>query len=172
MSIKQKAQALVLTIFIILVSLGVVIVLLMPINQQVIKVRKILDSFQALSNAETGLEVSNFYSKIRKIEPFAEYSFQTSTVPYPGSDCQNFVNNMDRIMCRGNPNCGSRAEGIIPPNDCDITRINKNIDNSINSTIYEAVFKKNYDYYPYTKIISTGRLKNIERALDFDSWPF
>ncbi|MER3570085.1 MAG: hypothetical protein C4348_00505 [Patescibacteria group bacterium] len=170
MSIKQKAQALVLTIFIILVSLGVVIVLLMPINQQVIKVRKILDSFQALSNAETGLEVSNFYAI--KGDTLSGYSFQTSTVPYPGSDCENFVNNMDRIMCRGNPNCGSRAEGIIPPNDCDITRINKDIDNSINSTIYEAVFKRNYDYYPYTKIISTGRLKNIERALDFDSWPF
>jgi len=170
MSIKQKAQALVLTIFIILISLGIVIVLLMPINQQVIKVRKILNTFQALSNAETGLEVSNFYAI--KGDTLSGYSFQTSTVPYTGSDCQNFVNNMDRIMCGDNPNCGSRAENIIPPNDCDITRINKDIDNSINSTIYEAVFKRNYDYYPYTKIISTGRFKNIERALDFDSWPF
>jgi len=171
MSTKLKAQALALTIFIILASLGVVIVLLMPINQQVIKVRKILNTFQALSNAETGIEVSNLYAI--KGDRLNGYSFQILPPElYPQSRCKIFVDIMDERMCKDNFDCGSRDK--IPPGYCHTIKINKTADESINSLIYYAEFRSRDDYqiYPYTKVISTGRLKNVERVLDFDFWPF
>lgn len=156
----SKGQILALTLFVLLASLGTVLVLLMPINQQVIRIRKILNTFQALTFAESGLEVASLYSlKGKTLNNFLYNSTD------PGGDvnqspCAMFFNQ----LC-------SRSE----MDECAHTKIQCIIttttSDKIEAEMYNLELSSGLIYSYFIKLISTGKYKGLERVLDFDFLP-
>jgi hypothetical protein len=58
----NKGQVLIVTLFVLGSSMIVTYMLLMPVISQSLRVRALLNGFQALANAETGIEVGNYYA--------------------------------------------------------------------------------------------------------------
>lgn len=151
----KKGQILAMTIFMLLVILGSTVVLLMPIQQQLIKTRKLLYSFQALTFAETGLEIGNF--KILK-----EFVSPTETFPYQGSLCEHKINKYQSFIAKS---------GWVPGNSCDLYEEN---DSDYITQVYSTEMTKPAQEFVYSFFISnisTGEYKGIKRLLDFDFLP-
>jgi hypothetical protein len=58
----NKGQVLIVTLFALGSSMIITYMLLMPVISQTLKIRSLLNSFQALANAEKGIEVGNYYA--------------------------------------------------------------------------------------------------------------
>jgi hypothetical protein len=58
----NKGQVLIVTLFILTSSMIVTFMLLVPVVSQSLKVRALLNGFQALANAERGIEIGNYYA--------------------------------------------------------------------------------------------------------------
>jgi hypothetical protein len=58
----NKGQVLIVTLFVLGSSMIVTYMLLIPVISQALKIRSLLNSFQALANAEKGIEVGNYYA--------------------------------------------------------------------------------------------------------------
>lgn len=156
----KKGQILALTVFILFISLGMIIVLLMPINQQVIRIRKLLSTFEALNNAESGLELGNLYG-IKNLE-ISNFTYEISSYSYGGSDCERYFN----FIKERYPSIGI----YIPQANCSKVIIKDN-QNRIESEIYSVLMQSGIIYGSYIKTISNGKEKQIQRVLDFDFLP-
>jgi hypothetical protein len=58
----NKGQVLIVTLFVLTSSMIVTFMLLVPVVSQSLKVRALLNGFQALANAEIGIETGNYYA--------------------------------------------------------------------------------------------------------------
>jgi len=156
----KKGQILALTVFILFISLGMIIVLLMPINQQVIRIREVLSTFEALNNAESGLEVGNLYGIKNVMLPGFNYEISTSS--YAGSDCERYFNFIKERY--------TSIRIYTPQSECSKVIIKDN-QNRIESEIYSVLMQSGIIYGSYIKTISNGKERQIERVLDFDFLP-
>ncbi len=147
---NKKGQILGLTILIILISLGTVLISFMPINQQVIRLRKLLNSFQALAYSESGIEFANYY--IHLGDNIGNFDISISTSTFENSQCQNFVNRFDFDF-----------------NYCYITIMTTSTQN-MKIEIYDSVYIGEGSY-SYTKLISSGEFRKVIRIVDFDFRP-
>lgn len=156
----KKGQILALTVFILFISLGMIIILLMPINQQVIRIRKLLSIFEALNNAESGLEVGNLYGIKNVMLPGFNYEISTSS--YGGSDCERYFNFIrEKHHSIGNYTSQS---------DCSKVLI-KDSQNKFDNEVYSVLMQSGFIYGSYIKTISNGKERQVERVLDFDFLP-
>ncbi len=149
---KNKGQTLVITLFIVLVSLTLTLVFLMPINQQVVKLRKLLNTFQSLAYSESGIEFANYYAL--KGEVLGGFTTSTASSSFSGSLCEHFANKLNLNI--------SNYDTCIYTTMTSSTLGTVEIYSSINSVVYVA---------PYIKVISGGKFENILRVLDFDFVP-
>jgi len=160
----KRGQILALTIFILLSSLSIIMVLLMPINQQVIRIRKILSSIQALTYAESGLEVGNFFA----------LKDQGVVTGYSSSAIQsnlNICNQYYQFACqkRGSNICtGSGFPASLTT--CQGYLLTNNSNNEV-EVYFSPITKEEVIYSFYTKVISKGSERGVERILDFDFLP-
>lgn len=154
----KKSQILTLTLFVMFISLSAVLILLIPVNYQLIRIRKIIYSFQAFSQAESNLEVGNLYVVRNKtINGFNyHYSFYVDN-----QECIKFGEKM----------------GISDPDwiylSCEKIQIVP-VDEATTTEIYYAkVYVPNlpHVYSFYSKLISEGNYKELKRVLDFDFLP-
>jgi len=168
----SKGQILALTLFVLLSSLGIVLVLLMPINQQVIRIRKILNTFQALTFAESGLEVASLYSiKNIEIDNHFQYTLDNSNPTQIETDCQSYYNHSCNRSGHHNI-CEERGFTMSGWGGCSKYKINKIASQDVEVELYSAAVYKNFEVYSYfVKLISTGKYKGLERVLDFDFLP-
>lgn len=86
----SKAQVLIITLFILGISMITTYMLLMPVISQAQRSRYLLNSFQALANATTGIEIGNYYA----LKGINIYDINSST-PH----CDEFVSGYSR--CEG-----------------------------------------------------------------------
>jgi hypothetical protein len=157
---KKKSQILILTLFVMFVSLSTVLVLLIPVNYQLVRVRKIIYSFQAFSEAESNLEIGNLYvTRNSRVENFNYIENDLGDV----SKCQAFGEKAGI-----NPDIGwvyyncIKIE-IVPNNNPTSTEI-----------YYSPVSPPGANigiYSFYSKLISEGNYKGLKRVLDFDFLP-
>lgn len=148
---NNKGQTLVLTLFVVLISLSLTMVFLMPINHQIINLRKITNSYQALSYSESGIEFGNYYAI--KGEVLGGFTKITSTSTFSNSLCEYFARKYF-------------ATTTFNYTDCVYTQMNlPNL--GINLEIYSSIDSSG-NVFPYVKILSQGEFKKILRVLDFD----
>jgi hypothetical protein len=157
---KKKSQILILTLFVMFVSLSTVLVLLIPVNYQLVRVRKIIYSFQAFSEAESNLEIGNLYvTRKSKVQNYNYIENDLGDL----SKCQAFGEKVGI-----NPDIGwtyyycIKIE-IVPNNNPTSTEI-----------YYSAVYPPGANigvYSFYSKLISEGNYKGLKRVLDFDFLP-
>jgi len=67
MPIKNNSQVLIITTFAIILTAGIVYVMLLPVLSSLKSLRETTDSYQAIANAESGLEVE-FYAQSKGSE--------------------------------------------------------------------------------------------------------
>lgn len=153
---NKKGQTLSLTIFIILISLGTSLVFFMPINQQVIRLRKLLNSFQALAYSESGIEFAD-----KNIGGFAS---TTATSSFPGSPCERFA-----IQFYGENLQDLRNRFNI----CQyIKKTTSTQSGNITIEIYNSYWYQDYmGNEIYSKVISLGEFKKIQKVIGFDYLP-
>ena len=105
MPIKIKAQVLLITTFAILLTAGIVYVMLLPTLSTLRSLNETTDSYQALANAEAGLEIELLNQMVSTAPSIISGSFDCTTT----EDRSN--NNNERHQkrkCRYN--IGSKAE--------------------------------------------------------------
>ncbi len=156
---KKKSQILILTLFVMFVSLSTVLVLLIPVNYQLVRVRKIIYSFTALSEAESNLEIGNLYvTRNFSVENF-NYIENNENL----SKCQEFGKKIGIDPDTGWIYSSCRKIEIAPNNKPTSTEI-----------YYSDVFRPGArigEYSFYSKLISEGNYKGLKRVLDFDFLP-
>ncbi len=152
---NKKGQIVSLTIFIVLISLGTTLVFFMPINQQVIRLRKLLNTFQALTYSESGIEFANYYAiKNQNIGNFTISGPSCSS--FAGSQCEIFARRFG-IDLSGFTSCCYTVMSKLP---------------EMNVEIYSSFgIDSNNITKLYSKTISQGGFKRIQRILDFDFAP-
>ena len=149
---KNKAQIFALTIFIIMVILGTTLILLIPINQQLIRIRKLLNTFQALSYAESGIEFGNYYGI--KNGNLGNFSIQTTPYDFWNSPCLNYA---AKIQDFGFNKC---------------YQINmKSQSSDINVEMFNSTLESDKIDRIYIKSFGSGNYKGVQRVLDFDFLP-
>jgi hypothetical protein len=156
---KKKSQILVLTLFVMFVSLSTVLVLLIPVNYQLVRVRKIIYSFQAFSEAESNLEIGNLY--VTRNSKVQNYSYIENVENL--SKCQEFGKKVDVNPDRGWIYYSCIKIEIVPNNKPTSTEI-----------YYSPVSRPGANigiYSFYSKLISEGNYKGLKRVLDFDFLP-
>jgi len=157
---KKKSQILILTLFVMFVSLSTVLVLLIPVNYQLVRVRKIIYSFQAFSEAESNLEIGNLY--VTRNSMIENYNY-----------IKNDLNDLSKCQALGekvgiNPNEGWAYDNCIK---IEIVPNNKPTSTEI---YYSKVYPLGANigiYSFYSKLISEGNYKGLKRVLDFDFLP-
>jgi hypothetical protein len=156
---KKKSQILILTLFVMFVSLSTVLVLLIPVNYQLVRVRKIIYSFQAFSEAESNLEIGNLY--VTRNSKAQNYNYIENFENL--SKCQEFGEKVGI-----NPNEGWAYDNCIK---IEIVPNNKPTSTEI---YYSKVYPPGANigsYSFYSKLISEGNYKGLKRVLDFDFLP-
>lgn len=156
---KKKSQILILTLFVMFVSLSTLLVLLIPVNYQLVRVRKIIYSFQAFSEAESNLEIGNLY--VTRNSKIQNYNY-IENVLGDLSKCHDFGKKIGIDPNRWTYYSCIKIE-IVPNNKPTSTEI-----------YYSKVYPPgaNIDIYSfYSKLISEGNYKGLKRVLDFDFLP-
>jgi hypothetical protein len=157
---KKKSQILILTLFVMFVSLSTVLVLLIPVNYQLIRVRKIIYSFQAFSEAESNLEIGNLY--VTRNSKAQNYNY-IENVLGDLSKCQEFGKKVGIDPDRGWVYYSCVKVEIVPSNKPTSTEV-----------YYSSVSRPGArigEYSFYSKLISEGNYKGLKRVLDFDFLP-
>jgi hypothetical protein len=140
----NKGQVLIVTLFALGSSMIVTYMLLIPVISQALKIRSLLNSFQALANAEKGIEVGNYYAlKGNRI--------------FNGTGCQGCI-----PISHLSSHCNEFTVGYI---DCigDTIGDNVNFQSHIDVAIEERVPIK----IKSSRNISQGVYKNTSRILQF-----
>lgn len=153
----NKGQALALVTFMIFIILVTVIVLFMPINQQLIRIGKLLAIYQALTLAESGIEVGNLY--LIKDQIVSDFTASSNVVD--NSICRFYF---DYFCSLHNNIVGCNWT----PSNCGENRINGQ---NINIKAYIYKLTQQFQYSFYTKVISQSQVKEVTRVLDFDFAP-
>jgi hypothetical protein len=148
---NKRGQVIALTIFIVLLSLGMVLIFFMPINQQVIRLRKILVSFQSLANSESGIEFALAHAMGRG--NLGNFQIGISSTTFSNSGCYPFAEKI----------------GDTDFDTCYYIRMTTS-SNIMNMEIYNSIKTLGIMRF-YTKIFSVGEYRNIQRMLDFDYLP-
>ncbi len=152
---NNNGQIVILTIFIILISFGMTLILFMPVNQEVIKLRKLLNTFQSITYGESGVEFANYYAI--KDKNIGNFSISFSDTIFENSQCQIFVKKVF-----SNPPGFTNCYYIKMSTSTNISEIE----------IYNSVLiKDDLIEKIYLKSISLGNYKKIQRSLDFDFYP-
>jgi hypothetical protein len=88
----NKGQVLIVTLFVLGSSMIVTYMLLMPVISQSLKVKTLLNGFQALANAETGIEVGNYYA-LKNINLYGPGGGGSGFIPIENSPthCGEFI---------------------------------------------------------------------------------
>lgn len=149
---KSQAQIFALTIFIIVVLLASTFVLLLPINQQLIRIRKLLNTFQALSYAESGIEFGNYYG-IKNVQ-LGNFSISSGTSDFNNSQCFVYATKI----------------GYWDFNKCYVIIMTTSTSN-ITVKIYNSTFETLKIERVYIKAFGVGDYKGVQRILDFDFLP-
>jgi len=141
----NKGQVLIVTLFVLGSSMIVTYMLFMPVISQSLKMRSLLNGFQALANAETGIEVGNYYALkgIRIVNGTG--CADCSPIFHSDNHCDEFTSR-PFIECRED-NIG------------DGVRFQSHIDLAVSST--EPIVIKS------SRNISQGVHKNTSRILQF-----
>jgi len=156
---KKRSQILILTLFVMFVSLSTVLVLLIPVNYQLVRVRKIIYSFQAFSEAESNLEIGNLYVTRNSTVENHNYTVNVEDI----SKCQEFGKKVDIDPGRGWIYYSCIKIEIVPNNKPTSTEV-----------YYSSVSRPGArigEYSFYSKLISEGNYKGLKRVLDFDFLP-
>lgn len=146
------------------VSLSTVLVLLIPVNYQLVRVRKIIYSFQAFSEAESNLEIGNLYvTRNSRVENFNYIENDLGDV----SKCQAFG---EKVGINPDPDIGWVYY------DCIKIEIVPNNNPTSTEIYYSKVYPPGANiggniYSFYSKLISEGNYKGLKRVLDFDFLP-
>jgi len=150
---NNQSQVLIITLFILGISMILVFISSFIVNEQIRKLRRIFDSYTAFANAETGIEVSSYFhlkeSNLQKFPGFTSFSTSTSGTSSEVFPCNEFYN----------PS---------PPKyiTCAQTRIKKeNEIDTITHSVIESFLTTNI---LSTRIISNGSYRNISRILIFN----
>jgi hypothetical protein len=140
----NKGQVLIVTLFVLGSSMIVTYMLLIPVISQALKIRSLLNSFQALANAEKGIEVGNYYAlKGKKI--------------FSGTGCQGCINIFHSASHCNEFTVGYRA--CIGDTIGDNVNFQSHIDVAIEE--WEPIKIKS------SRNISQGVYKNTSRILQF-----
>ncbi len=156
---KKKSQILILTLFVMFVSLSAVLVLLIPVNYQLVRVRKIIYSFKAFSEAESNLEIGNLY--VTRNSKAQNYNYIENVENL--SKCQEFGKKVDIDPDRRWIYINCVKVEIVPSNKPTSTEV-----------YYSSVSRPGArigEYSFYSKLISEGNYKGLKRVLDFDFLP-
>jgi hypothetical protein len=156
---KKKSQILILTLFVMFVSLSTVLVLLIPVNYQLVRVRKIIYSFQAFSEAESNLEIGNLY--VTRNSMIENYNYIKNNLGNL-SKCQEFGEKVGIDPNRWVYYDCIKIE-IVPNNNLTSTEIYYSPVSPLGANIGIYSF--------YSKLISEGNYKGLKRVLDFDFLP-
>jgi hypothetical protein len=144
----NKGQVLIVTLFVLGSSMITTYMLLMPVISQSLKARSLLNSFQALTNAESGIEVGNYYAiKGNKI--------------VNGTGCQGCV-----PISHLPTHCDEFTTGYI---SCEGETIGDNV--NFQSHIDVAIEGQEPIKIKASRNISQGVYKNTSRILKFISIP-
>lgn len=152
---NNRSQILAITIFIMVTVLFFGFIFLIPLNQQIIQVGKLLNVFQALVYAESGIEIGNYYGIKGSLILSGLNAYESQNFSYfNNTPCQYF----------------SVKLNLGPFNECYVRKykndfLNIELYNSIERDRINDIIKKSY-----LKNISLGSNKNIQRVLDFDFW--
>ena len=143
------------------VSLSTVLVLLIPVNYQLVRVRKIIYSFQAFSEAESNLEIGNLYVTRNSMIEIENYNYIENVENL--SKCQAFGEKVGVDPDRGWVYYSCVKVEIVPNNNPTSTEIYYSPVSRPGARIGEYSF--------YSKLISEGNYKGLKRVLDFDFLP-
>jgi hypothetical protein len=141
----NKGQVLIVTLFVLGSSMITTYMLFMPVISQSLKIRSLLNGFQAVANAETGIEVGNYYA-LKGIKIVNDTGCVGCSLVFHSNDhCDEFTSR-PFIECRGD-------------NISDGVRFQSHIDLAI-SSVEPIVIKS-------SRNISQGVHKNTSRILQF-----
>jgi hypothetical protein len=139
---NKKGQVLIMILFIIGVSSVLILVTSFVVNEQIRRIRKIFDSFQAYHNSETGIEINLFYH-LKEQNIGSNFQVASSTYNGDNTPCHEF-------FPRGTYTC-------------EELKI-KSINNDINVESYGIII----DEIKAIRTISYGINKRTSRLLLFD----
>lgn len=174
---QKKGQVVVLTIFVVLVSLGMTLVLFFPVNQQVIRLRKLLNTFQALAYSESGLEISKILSK-----GSSQFVWNTTKIwytddissrsegPYTDSPCYYFA---DKIIFHPEGFFNRCLYGLYTTSTYFMDSVGRiTVENYLSRNCADIDCLIGLSDVYHEKIISVGDYKNIQRVLEADYHSF
>lgn len=149
LNLYNRGQILLITLFILGVSMIIVIASFFSINEQIRRIRKMFESYYSYSLAESGIEISSYYHLKSQEIPSALNIFVSSEENLEEtSKCKEFYNFTPDLLC---------AETIINRNDYSI------------KTLTHSVIKETFTTdILATRVISYGNYKNTSRILIFN----
>jgi len=152
---KNKAQILIITLFILGISMILVLVSYFLVNEQIRRIRRIFESYNSYAYAESGIEISSYYhiinpnvSSLLNLSISSEENFGLSETLFP---CNEFYRPDPPIYIT-----------------CAETKINKTDGLQFDIITHSAVFHGLTTDVLSTRIISNGIYKNTSRTLIFN----